>query len=406
VIPEGWKTVLLSDAVESLSSGVSVNGENVQAIDEEIGVLKISSVSSGVFLPEKNKRVIQKDVSRVKLNPKKATIIVSRANTPELVGASAFVNRDYPRLYLSDKLWQLETKSQMADVRWLAYVVGSEKYRIMISDLATGTSDGMKNVSKDAFLGLLVHLPPLEEQVKIAEVLTAWDDALETVGNLIAAKLEFRFGLMQQLLTGKSRLDGFESIWEWQKLGEVASIRRGASPRPISDPKWFSETGRGWLRISDVTASRMYVTKASQYLSDAGVSKSVPVEPGDFVMSICATIGVPRIIGFPACVHDGFVVIRDFESTLDKFFLYHYINLVTPELASGGQPGTQKNLNTTIVSEILIPKISLEEQIRIAEVLTTLDTELEGLRGQLERVKTQKKGLMQHLLTGKTRVKI
>jgi type I restriction enzyme, S subunit len=63
-------------------------------------------------------------------------------------------------------------------------------------------------------------------------------------------------------------------------------------------------------------------------------------------------------------------------------------------------------LNTTIVSEILIPKISLEEQIRIAEVLTTLDTELEGLRGQLQRVKTQKKGLMQQLLTGKTRVKV
>jgi type I restriction enzyme, S subunit len=162
---------------------------------------------------------------------------------------------------------------------------------------------------------------------------------------------------MQQLLTGKKRFKEFEgSEFSIVKLSEVAKIRRGASLRPIQDPKWFAEEGRGWVRIRDVTASDTYLLKTSQYLSNLAVEKSVKVDPGDLIMSICATIGVPRIVGIPACIHDGFVVFRGFEQQIDKFFLYHYINLISAKISDSGQPGTQKNINTTIVGNIEVPK--------------------------------------------------
>jgi type I restriction enzyme, S subunit len=121
-------------------------------------------------------------------------------------------------------------------------------------------------------------------------------------------------------------------------------------------------------------------------------------------MSICATIGVPRIVGIPACIHDGFVVFRGFEEYLDKFFLYHYINFISAKISDSGQPGTQKNINTTIVGNIEVPKFSLPEQEKIAAVLSAADEEISTLEKQLAAYKQQKLGLMQQLLTGRIRI--
>jgi type I restriction enzyme, S subunit len=232
-----------------------------------------------------------------------------------------------------------------------------------------------------------------------------WDESIDLLEKLITAKHKLKQGLMQRLLTGKKRFKEFqESEHSIVKISEVAKIRRGASPRPIQDPKWFAEKGRGWVRIRDVTASDTYLMRTSQYLSDLAVAKSVKVDPGDLIMSICATIGVPRIVGIPACIHDGFVVFREFEDQINKFFLYHYINFISSKISDSGQPGTQKNINTTIVGNIEIPKFSIQEQEKIAVVLSAADAEISTLEKQLAAYKQQKHGLMQQLLNGRTRI--
>jgi type I restriction enzyme, S subunit len=99
MIPDGWQTIELNQLVSSLDSGVSVNAEDRQASEDEIGVLKISSVSYGQFNPIENKAVLSEEVSRVSINPKKDRIIISRANTPNLVGANVYVDRDSPNLF-------------------------------------------------------------------------------------------------------------------------------------------------------------------------------------------------------------------------------------------------------------------------------------------------------------------
>ena len=126
--------------------------------------------------------------------------------------------------------------------------------------------------------------------------------------------------------------------WEVTSISEISRIRRGASPRPINDSSFFSETGRGWIRISDVTSTYKYLKKTSQYLSEKGVSKSVKVNPGDLIMSICATIGKPVIIDIEACIHDGFVLFSDLSKKVDTEYLFYFLqrtenkfHLISPE---------------------------------------------------------------------------
>ncbi|MER9416261.1 restriction endonuclease subunit S [Mesorhizobium sp. M0306] len=183
-------------------------------------------------------------------------------------------------------------------------------------------------------------------------------------------------------------------------------MRRGASPRPIDDPKWFADKGRGWVRIRDVTAaqsSKLLTTE--QYLSDAGVSKSVSVDPGELIMSICATIGVPRLVGVPVCIHDGFVVFRKHDKSLDTSFLYFFLQFIAEKLSAGGQPGTQKNLNTTIVGAIQTPWISLKEQAAIAEALEYAEMATRAHASSVENLRYERRALMQQLLSGKRRVR-
>ncbi|MBD3754705.1 MAG: restriction endonuclease subunit S [Gammaproteobacteria bacterium] len=268
------------------------------------------------------------------------------------------------------------------------------------------TNDRLRLYFRD-FSMVPLGLPPMSEQKRIAEILETWDRAIETIEKLIANSQTQKKALMQQLLTGKKRLPGFDGEWKAEKLSNLCTVRRGASPRPISSPKWFAEHGRGWIRISDVTGSATErLEKTDQYLSQEGEDKSVKVDPGDLVMSICATIGVPKFIGIPACIHDGFVVFREVSPNLDLGFLYYILEEATERLANSGQPGTQKNLNTTIVGNISVPIISCDEQEKIVQILRAADQIVRDLASKRQALEAEKAALMQQLLTGKRRVKI
>ncbi len=188
--------------------------------------------------------------------------------------------------------------------------------------------------------------------------------------------------------------------WYSSNLGAIARIRRGASPRPIDSPQWFSEEGPGWVRISDVTEAKGRLTKTTQKLSYQGVERSVPVHPGDVLMSICATIGEPVSVEMEACIHDGFVVFDQFEETLNKRFLLHLLRSLTKSFKNQGQTGTQANLNTEIVKKALVNiPISIYEQSRIAAVLDTLDATIEKSEALISKLKQVRAGMLHDLLT-------
>lgn len=187
--------------------------------------------------------------------------------------------------------------------------------------------------------------------------------------------------------------------WTNTKLGKVADIRRGASPRPIKDSRWFSESGYGWVRISDVTSSSKYLVKTTQYLSDEGKAKSVTVVPGDLVMSICGTIGKPIILSINACIHDGFVLFAKIKQNTNTEFLYYFLEWESDKFSSQGQPGTQKNLNTSLIKDTSVLLPPLLEQKKIAAILSSVDEAIQATQKVIDQTELVKKGLLQELLT-------
>ena len=184
---------------------------------------------------------------------------------------------------------------------------------------------------------------------------------------------------------------------EIKKIKDIAKVRRGASPRPIDDPKYFGGDV-GWVRIADVTASNKYLRKTTQYVSPLGESYSVRVNKGDLVITIAGTVGRPIIIDIPACIHDGFVQIYDLEDT-EIEYLYYFLKHIEKGLYRFGQSGTQTNLNSEIIKNLELTWLPKPEQTRIAEILSKADESIahtEALIAKYQRIKT---GLMQDLLT-------
>ncbi|WP_433735052.1 restriction endonuclease subunit S [Pseudomonas monteilii] len=248
-----------------------------------------------------------------------------------------------------------------------------------------------------------VLIPPLSEQLFIATALSDVDALLGALERLIAKKRDLKQATMQQLLTGQTRLPGFYEEWMVKRLGDVARIQRGASPRPIDSSVWFDQNSSvGWVRISDVTKSGMYLRETTQRLSPLGVQHSRPVARGSLIMSICATVGRPVITKIDVCIHDGFVVFDDLQA--DKLFIYYTLKWIEPDWSKHGQTGSQMNLNTGLITGTEVSLPPLPEQAAIAAVLSDMDAELAALEQRLAKARALKQGMMQELLTGRTRL--
>lgn len=207
-IPCDWKIVPLSDFVGALEAGISVNSvEDKEAFGHGKAILKTSCVLGGYFYPDEAKGIIPKDLSRAKMNPQKGNIIISRMNTPDLVGEIGFIDNDYENLFLPDRLWQTKYKTG-ANVcgRWLAFILSYPDAAKQIKDSATGTSNSMKNISKGSLLSTLIVSPPREEQSAIASVLSDMDKEIDMLEQRLNKTQQIKQGMMQELLTGRTRL--------------------------------------------------------------------------------------------------------------------------------------------------------------------------------------------------------
>ncbi|MGI2159558.1 restriction endonuclease subunit S [Shewanella baltica] len=207
-IPKSWEVRKLADLIGSLQGGVSVNGENRPKKHSEIGVLKVSAVFKGRFIPSEYKTITKEDEPRARVNPIKGTILFSRANTPELVGESGYIEESVSDLFLPDKLWVLTAKEPNSlDMRWLCYLLNSDKIRKMITDVATGSSSSMKNISKVSLLSLEFAMPSCKnEQVEISRILHSIDIKLNKTEQKLLRTSNLKKALMQDLLTGKVRV--------------------------------------------------------------------------------------------------------------------------------------------------------------------------------------------------------
>lgn len=209
ILPKKWSNAKLKNIIDYIESGVSVNAgiENVTSTD--IGVLKTSSVSKNTFIPTECKKVFETELSRVSCPVKGNTIIVSRMNTPELVGACGYVEKDYNNIFLPDRLWQVHFQ-ETVHVKYIYYCLVSKRVKSYFSSLSSGTSSSMQNITQGQFQNTAITLPPLSEQQAIASYL---DEKTSQIDSLIALKQEkitelkdYKKSIIYEYVTGKKKV--------------------------------------------------------------------------------------------------------------------------------------------------------------------------------------------------------
>ena len=212
---------------------------------------------------------------------------------------------------------------------------------------------------------------------------------------------------MQELLTGKKRLPGFTGEWVEKRLGEISKIYRGGSPRPIENYITTMNDGINWIKIGDVDKSAKYIYKTQERIKPSGVSSSRYVKSGDFLLSNSMSFGRPYILKTSGCIHDGWLVIQDYQQYCDCDFLYYTLssNYILQQYKAKAAGSSVLNLNKDIASNVIMkyPKDILEQK-SIAKVLSRMDKEIESLEGKKAKYEQIKQGMIQQLLTGKIRL--
>lgn len=208
-IPDHWELKKMKYIIKGFESGVSVNSMNNPIIDNENGILKTSCVYNYTFRPEENKMILNDlELKRARTNPRKGMIIISRMNTPELVGASGYVEKDYPNLFLPDRLWQTVFHENIKiNSKWLSFILKSINFRNLLSTLATGTSPSMKNIGQEDVLNIFIPFPLVEEQeliVRHIEIeISRIEKKVEKTKCLIEQLKEYKTALISEVATGK-----------------------------------------------------------------------------------------------------------------------------------------------------------------------------------------------------------
>lgn len=247
-----------------------------------------------------------------------------------------------------------------------------------------------------------IELPAIKEQNKISNLL----DDLDIYITLHQCKLEklklTKKALLQKLFPKNGehipeiRFKGFTDAWEQCKLGVLAEIVRGASPRPISDPKWFDNNSNvGWLRIADVTAQDGRIRYLDQKISELGQEKTRVIKTPHLLLSIAATVGKPVINYVPTGVHDGFLIFLN--PKFDILYTFWWLEMFREKWNKYGQPGSQVNLNSDLVKNQVINIPNEKEQEKISSFLEALDKIITLHQRKLERLQEVKKGLLQKM---------
>lgn len=305
--------------------------------------------------------------------------------------------------------------------QYYRFLLKSGRYIEALQSTSNLVRDGQA-LRYENFCMVPLIVPPLSEQQKIAQFLddktAKIDQAVDLAEKQITLLKEHKQILIQNAVTRGLNPDvplkdsGVEWIgqvpehWEILSIKRLSQVKRGASPRPIDNPKYFDNDGEyAWVRISDVTASNMYLLETTQKLSNLGKSYSVPLMPGSLFLSIAGSVGKPIITKIKVCIHDGFVYFPEYKQNTK--FLYYIFYSEQPYIGLG-KMGTQLNLNTDTVGAIKIPIPPLCEQQKIADYLDTqtakIDQAIALKTAHIEKLKEYKSVLINDVVTGKVQV--
>ena len=389
-----WSQVKLKDLVLSLDAGVSVNGEDVSVTEDDFSVLKTSCVSLGTFNPDERKKVtLEHEIQRLKEPLLDNSLVMNRSNTPLLVGSSAFIKKAPKKTYLSDKLWQFKV-NQNANIQWIAFYFSNETTLTKLRDMATGTSNSMKNITKPDVLNIDLFAPQKAEQTKIASFLSSVDEKISQLTQKHELLSQYKQGMMQKLFSQQIRFkadDGSE-FGEWEEISANELFEN-----------YSNKDHDGTLTILAATQDKGIVPRDEIDIdiksSDASVLSYKIIEKGSFVISLRSFQGGIEYSNYYGICSPAYTILRSLRPIASEFYKnYLKTNDFIQRLSAtvvGIRDG--KQISYQAFSTLNIDYPSVEEQTKIANFLSAIDQKIEVVAQQIEQAKQWKKGLLQQM---------
>lgn len=401
IIPEDWKIKKVKEIL--LQAKLGGNYENSES-NIGIPVVKMGNINRGNINIDKlqnlplNENYNEDDIL------KEGDLLFNTRNTLDLVGKVAIWKNELPFALYNSNLLRLKFKDEFVSSNYyMNYLFNASRSLSQLRGFATGTTSVAAIYSRD-LEHLKFALPPHLEQQKIADILSTWDKAIVTCKNTIENLKLRNKGLAQQLLTGKTRVKGFEAKWKMMELNQCLTY----TPREIEKPKenflalGIRSHGKGIFHKPDfdpaaIAMEKLFVTKEN-----------------DLIVNI--TFAWEQAVAIISKADEGGLVSHRFptytfknEKASPRFFRYFILEKrfkFLLELISPGGAGRNRVMSKTDFLKLELKLPSVQEQESIANILDTANAELKQYEQKLLALQLQKKGLMQELLTGKTRVKV
>lgn len=281
------------------------------------------------------------------------------------------------------------------------YLRKNEHY---VKSFASGSTT--KTITKDDVRRLKIYTPPLAEQNKIAQILSTWDQAISATEKLLENSQQQKKALMQQLLTGKKRLldesgQIFNSEWLNLAVNQIGRVVTGSTPPKDQVENYGGEFG--WATAEDFKGK--YINDTNIQLSEIGMRKARLLSKGAVLVTCIASIGKNAIANKEMATNQQINAVEINEFNSNEFF-YYLIEFSANKLRALAGTTAVAILNKSTFEKIKFQMPPLQEQRKIAQVISIADQEIETLQKKLDCLKQEKKALMQQLLTGKKRVKV
>ncbi|MFZ2172239.1 MAG: restriction endonuclease subunit S [Methylococcaceae bacterium] len=342
------------------------------------------------------------------------------------VDRNALVRPEEDGWLFSGRLLRVRLKSKDIDSHYLSFHFHSESFKQRVKDVAVGQT--MASINTKILMGISAIIPPTKaEQEAIAEALCDTDALIESLEQLIAKKRHIKQGTMQELLTGKNRLPGFQNQKGFRRC-ELGLIPDDWHCRQLPS---LTAQGAGSIKIGPFGSAlkKEYLTKdgfkvygqENVYENNMDIGerfinyehyrklRSCEIKTGDFLISMMGTVGKCMIV--PTGIKDGIMDshllrLRLDSGKLNPSFLAQLFEtkIVFDQVKQLSVGGIMEGLSSKIIKSLNLPVPSIEEQISIAEALSDMDAEIAALETRLAKTRSLKQGMMHNLLTGRIRL--
>lgn len=387
-IPSDWEVKHFGDIADIDKISLKSNTPE----DYEFDYISLSDVDSNDFKIETTKQVFANAPSRARRVVSKGDILMSTVR-PNLQGFTLIEN-DVSNLIASTGFAVISTREVLNS--YLFQYLFSSAIERQFHQLLVGSNYPAINSSD--VKKLKIPLPPLPEQKAIAQVLSTWDHAIQKTEALLAQKELRKKWLMQQLLTGKKRLKGFDGEWRERRIGDITQ-KISRRNKQLSDASIYSVTNNsGFVLQSNHFAGRV----AGDDLSNYKIIKRQEFAYNPARINVGSLAYFEEDLGIISSLYVCFKT----KSEILDYFLLQFLRLehTKHRIISLGEGGVRIYLWYDLFSKIKIKFPSLKEQAAIAQVLQAADKEIELIKAKATQLREQKKGLMQQLLTGKIRM--